>query len=224
MHIESFAPSIQLRFNFTHNYLVGAATFTRLALEIDKKGKNATEAEILQHRSFVAGSIMQAVAALESEAWTLLNRGPAHHLTSEPKDEEAKKLLEIVSESIEKEPMLKRYDIILQLIRHKKLDFGKQPMQDTDLVIRLRNELTHFKSLWTIEMDSKKLFYELNKRDSTPPSFYLDLGMNFFPHVCLNYRRAKWAVDTIVAFIDYYYQELGKISPLDRQDRALLTV
>ena len=183
-----------------------------------------SETEILQHKSFVAGSIMQSVAALESEVWSLVNHGPGHHLGGNDLDKEGKRVLSIVAESLEKETIVKRCDLMLQLIRGKKLDVGKQPMQDLSLLIRLRNEITHFKSLWTTEMDSRTLFDALKAKDANPPSFYAGLGMNFFPHICLNFSRAKWAVDTVVTFIEYYYEELDIKSPLDGHDRYLISL
>ena len=224
MKIEGYAPEIQLRYNFTYNFLVGAAALTKLAIEIENKGKNATETERFEHKAFVAGCIMQSVAALESEVWSLLNRGPGHHLGSNELDKESKETLSIVAESFEKESVLTKYDLILQLIRRKKLDLGAQPMQDLNLLISLRNEITHFKSLWTNELDRKKLFKTLEDNDSTPPTYCPEGRQNFFPHICLSYRRAKWGLNTVISFIDYYYGELGIKSPLDGRDRKIITV
>ncbi len=224
MKFEGFAPELSLRYNFTYNFLVGAATLTRLAKDIEIKGKDSTETERLQHKAFVSGSIMQSVAALESDVWSMLFHGPGHYLGSDGLDNEAKKTLNIVAETFEKESLLKKLDLILQLVRKKKLDFGKQPMQDLNLVISLRNEITHFKSLWTNELESKNLFRTLERMDSIPPTYSPEGRQNFFPHVCLTHRRAKWSLDTVVRFIDYYYSELGIKSPLDGQDREQITV
>jgi hypothetical protein len=225
MKVEGFAPEIKLRYNFTYNFLVGAATMTRLANEIEDKGKAATEIEQLQHRAFVSGSIMQSVAALESDVWSLLFHGPGHHLGSDGLDKQSKEILNIVAETFEKGlPIMTKLDLILQLTKKKKLDLGIQPMQDLDLVISLRNEITHFKSLWTDELDRKKFFKTLEDKDSTPPTYSPDGRQNFFPHICLTHSRAKWALDTVICFIDYYYKELEIKSPLDGCDRKEITL
>ena len=221
MKTESFIPEVRVRYNFTYNFLVGAATLAKLALEIDKKGKNVTEAEQLQYKSFVSGCIMQSVAALESEAWSLLNHG-LDHLGSNGLHINTNSILSIVADSIEKERILDRYDLILQITRKKKIDKGKQPLQDLALLIALRNEITHFKSLWTDELDRKKLFNKLQKIDSTRPQFYPEGNMNFFPNICLNHVRAKWALNTVIEFIDYYFMELDVKSPLTIFDRQLI--
>jgi hypothetical protein len=224
MKMEGNQMDLQLRYNFTYNFLVGAASLTRLSLEIEKKGKHSTEEEQLQHKSFVAGAIMQSVAALESEVWCLLYHGPGHHLGSNGLDKEAKDILSIVADTFEKESVLIKFDLIIQLIRRKKLALGIQPMQDLSLVIGLRNELTHFKSLWTNELERKRLFKTLEEKDSIPPTYKPDGYQNFFPHICLTHRRAKWSLDTVVSFLEYYYSELDIKSPIEGQDRNFIIV
>jgi len=224
MKFEGFAPDILLRYNFTYNFLVSAATMTRLAGDIDSKGKNTTETERFQHKAFVAGSIMQSVAALETDVWSILNHGLGHHLGSDGLDKESKQMLNIVAETIERESLLKKLNLILQLTRRKSLDFGVQPVQDLDMVISLRNEITHFKSLWTNELDRRKLFKALEDKDSTPPSYSPEGRQNFFPHICLTHGRAKWALETVISFFDSYYKELGIKSPLDGHDRNEITI
>lgn len=224
MEIEGFAPEVLLRYNFTYNFLVGAATMTRLAKDIEAKGKDSSGIEIFQHKAFVSGAVMHSVAALESDVWSLLFHGPGHHLGSDGLDKVSKETLNIVAETFEKESLLIKLDLILQLTRRKKLDFGRQPMQDLSLVIGLRNEITHFKSLWTNELDRKKLFKALESMDSTPPTYSPEGKQNFFPHICLTHRRAKWSLETVVNFIDYYYAELGIKSPLDGHKREEITV
>ena len=222
MKIESFAPTIRIRYNFTFNFLLGATTLAKLAKDIEAKGKSATELDQLNHKAFVAGSIMQAVASIESDIWSLINHGPGHHLGNEGYDKSSHDTLLIIAETLEKEPPLKRCDLILQLIRGKKLDLGKQPMQDLSLLISLRNEITHFKSLWTDEIDRKTLYKELEKRDSTRPPYYPDGFMNFFPNICLNAYRAQWAVTTVFDFIEYFYKELGIKSSIGNYNCKLL--
>lgn len=215
---------IQTRFNFTYNFLVGAASMSRLANEIDSNGLQATDEEKVQHLAYVSGSIMQSVAALESEVWSILNHGPGHHLGSNGLDKKGAEILAIVADSLERQSILDRYDLALQLIKRKSLDHGRQPMQDAKLLIGLRNEITHFKSLWTPEIDNKKLFQTLENKDSTPPSFYQKNGMNFFPLKCLTHNRAKWGLKTVLEFIDHFYSELEIQSPLDGHDKNLITV
>lgn len=225
IEIEGHAPEVLLRYNFTYNFLVGAASMARLAKDIESKGKDSSEIERLQHKAFVSGSIMQSIAAVESDVWSLLFHGPGHHLGSDGLDKHAKEILNVVAETIDKgPPLLTKLDLILQITRKKSLNRGIQPMQDLDLAISLRNEITHFKSLWTNELDRKKLFKSLEAMDSTPPTYSPEGKQNFFPHICLTYRRALWVLETVILFIDYYYKELGIKSPLSGHDIKEITV
>lgn len=216
--------TLQSRFSFTFHFLVGAASLAKLAFEIDKKGNEATEQEKIKHLAYVSGSIMQSVAALESEVWILLNHGTGHHLGSDVANREDAESLLIVADSFDKHPILERYDLILQLIRRKKLNSGEQPTQDVNLLIKLRNEITHYKSLFTPELETKKLFRKLESTDSNPPSFYPKSGMNFFPKQCLNFNRAEWGLNTSISFINYFYKELDIKSSLKGHDMELLKV
>jgi hypothetical protein len=224
LKIEGFAPTISLRYNFTYNFLVGAATLAKYAKAIEEKGKASTELEQLQYKSFVAGSIMQSVAALESDAWTVVNHGPWHHLRSDGLDKPSLKILSVVSSMLDKESILKKYDTVLQITASRKLKLGDQPMQDVKLLVNLRNELIHFKSLGTDELSRRDLFKQLEKKDSTRPSYYPDGFMNFFPHICLNSSRAKWAVNTVIDFLDHFYRQLEIESSLKNFDRNQITI
>jgi len=80
-------------------------------------------------------------------------------------------------------------------------------------LIKLRNELIHYKSKWDSSMNDRKLFEQLEKLGFDKPTFVSPLA-NFFPHRCLNASLASWTVTTGVAFINGFYGELGIVSPL----------
>lgn len=202
--------------------MVSAAALTKLAHEIDQKGIQVTEEEKTVHLGYVSGAIMQSVAALESEIWTIYNHGLGHHLGSDGIDRVASETLNAVSTEVDKISILPKYNLALKLSRQKELDLGSQPMQDTKLLINLRNEITHYKSLFTEEIENKQLFTILKQKDSVPPSFFVGEVKNFYPLHCLTYRRSKWALNTAISFIEHFYAELGIESPLARQNRNLI--
>jgi hypothetical protein len=224
LKFEGLAPRISFRFNFTYHFLVGAASLTKLAKEIDNKGLKASHEEKIQHIGYVSGAIMQSVAALESEVWTLYHHGVGHHLGSNGIDKIASEALKIVYDDIEKFSTLSKYNLALKLTRQRKLNFGIQPMQDAALLISLRNEITHYKSLMTEQLENKTLFDTLKKKDSKSPSFYEGKGGNFYPLHCLTYRRSEWALNTAILFLEHFYHELEIQSPLSNQNRNLLKV
>jgi hypothetical protein len=210
-------------FNFTYHFLVGAASLTKLAKEIDHKGSKASEEETIQHLGYVCGGIMESVAALESEIWSLYNNGIGFHL-GDGIDRVASETLKKVAEDVEKFPILTKYNLALKLARQRELNLGSQPMQDIALLISLRNEITHYKSLFTEEIEKKKLFITLREKDPVPPFFYEGKKMNFYPLQCLTYRRSKWALDTSIQFIEHFYSLLKIQSPLLGHNKDLIKV
>lgn len=212
--------------SLTYTLLVGASSLYQHAKEIDNKGMDASEEERIKYLSYISGSVMQSVAALESEVWSVINYGPTHHLGSNNFNIKDNKTLKIVSNSLDKHSILTRYDLILQLLKDKTLNFGIEPIQSIDLLIKLRNEITHYKSLFSPELDRKKLFNTLNDKKFTPPSFYINQihSMNFFPRICLNIELAKWGVKSSISFINYFYSEIGVKSSLEGYNQELLKV
>jgi hypothetical protein len=223
MKIESDGFEAQLRYNFTYNFLVGARAMTNLARKIEEQTE-VSEEDLFHHKAFVVGAIMQCIAALETEAWSLLYHGPGHYLGSDGHEKESSNRLTKVADSLESKPILEKYNSILCHVRGKNINKGIQPMQDLRLVVKLRNELVHFKSKWTSELDRENLYQQLEQKDPEPPPFFKDQNRNFFPHKCLTSRRAEWATTTAIAFLDYFYDQLGFKSPLDVYGRDRLTL
>ena len=202
------------RYSFTPQFLMAAHLQAKAAAEIETiLETEITEREKVMHRGYVVGAIMQSCAALEAEIWELVNHGPGHHLGSDKTDQAAKNFLAPLVELIEKQETLSRYEIMLHLLRKTPLPHGEQPSQDASLVVRLRNELVHYKSRWGEDLERQKLFVALQQKNHPKPPFISD-NVNFFPHECLSAACACWAVSSIVKFIDKFYDRLGIQTPL----------
>jgi hypothetical protein len=65
-----------------------------------------------------------------------------------------------------------------------------------------------FKSRWGADMTSIKLYSALEGLQHKPPPFTV-AGMNFFPNRCLSADCAAWALNSVIAFLDNFYQRLG---------------
>ena len=73
---------------------------------------------------------------------------------------------------------LERYQVILHLLH--KTPLGNRG-QDMAILIKLRNQITHYKSQWGQQMEGKELFKSLqNLRLKKPP--FIPTNTNFFPH------------------------------------------
>lgn len=205
------------RYVFTAQFLSGAAAQTRQAFAIESKVRVAEEDKVV-HLSCVVSAIMQSVAALEADVWDILNHGPGHHLGSNGIDRKAQLFLKPIAAELDRANFLKKGELILHLLEKPALDRGGQVYEETDLLIKLRNEITHYKSQWGNEMEQKKFIASLKqpkKSEFPSPPWFAGSGVNFFPQQCLGAKRASWAVDTSMAYLKAFYEKLGVRCPLD---------
>lgn len=202
------------RYSFTAQFLVGAALFARGARKIEEeKGNSITEEIRAEHRAFVVSAVMQSVAAIEAEISEVITHGPGHHLGSNGIDEKSRDYLLPLAEVLDKISCLERYNLVLHLMQMKPLDQGGEPYQSAALLIRLRNELVHYKSVWGIELEKKKLIKQLKLLNLSIPNF-VHKSSNFFPHKILSSSCASWSVITAKDFINLFHGHLNIKSPL----------
>jgi hypothetical protein len=201
------------RYSFTAQFLCSSAIFARRCAKIEA-GVEPDEQTRTEHRGLVTAAIMQATAAVEAESAEVLSHGPGHHLGSNGVDIASRDFLAPLAEMIDRqqEP-LERYQGILHLLHKAPLDRGEQPWQDMAILIKLRNQLTHYKSQWGQQMEGKDLFKSLQKLRLKKPPF-IPTNTNFFPHQCLSAGCAAWSVRTAVKFINVFYERLEVRSPL----------
>lgn len=213
---------IQLRYSFTAQFLRGAAILTNRAHHIENAAGDAGSEEVqAEHRSYIMGAVIQCAAGLEAEISEIVQYGPGHHLGSNGIDESARSLLQPLARMIDSQPTVRRYELVLHLLGRPPLDRGRDPHQATSLLIRVRNELVHYKSKWETEMDQEKLFMSLRQLRLEKPLF-ISPSQNFFPHQCLSASLASWSVTAAVAFIDSFYSSLGITSPLKAHEPYLV--
>jgi hypothetical protein len=211
-----------VRYSFTAQFVRGAALFARRAHEIeDAADQAADEGTKSEHRAYVVAAIMQSMAALEAEVSEILLHGPGHHLGSNGIDDSARDFLRPLVEMIDRQETLRRYELVLYLLQKPALNRGVQPYQGADLLVKLRNELVHYKSKWGQEMERQKHFERLQQLRFENPPFIPYHGTNFFPHQILSSSCASWAVSTTTEFISTFYSLLGFPDPLEPHNVGL---
>jgi hypothetical protein len=201
------------RYSFTSQFLRGAAIFTRRADEIETGGGSITEQLASEHMASVVGAVTQSAAALEAEISEVAIHGPGHHLGSNGLDASARSFLNPLADLIDREPTLRRYDLVLHLLSKPAFDKGSSPYQEAALLIRLRNELIHYKSPWSEQIASSALFAQLERFRFSLPAFVRP-SENFFPRRCLVAGIASWSVTTASAFVTAFYDKIGLASPI----------
>lgn len=205
--------TLTTRYSFTAQYLLGAKYFADQAGVIEAVSE-VDQARQMQHRAYVAAAIMQSTAALESEASQIVAYGPGQHLGSNETDIEAQRFLSPLADEIDRNPVIRRYEMILHLLGKEPIGRRQVTYGWASLLVRLRNELVHFESLPGPEMDRQKLYKSLKNLRHKKPSF-VQGNVNFFPHECLSAECAGWAWKSAVAFLDEFSEKLGKPSVLD---------
>ena len=201
--------SADVRYTFTGQFLEAATLFARRARLIEGMPDAELSEELrAEHRGLVSAAVMQCAAALETEAGEICVYGPGSHLGSNGTNHSAQQFLTPIAEVIDSQETLRRFELILHLLQRPALDRGHRPYQSAALVVRLRNETTHYKSKWGQDMESSKLFASLKGLRHNPPPF-ISPNTNFFPHQCLSADCAAWAVNSTVAFLDAVYDKLG---------------
>lgn len=200
---------VDVRYSFTAQYLVGSAMLARRCAEIERAHPdNADEPTWTEHRALVTAVVMQCAAAVEAESAELTIHGPGNHLGSDGMDRKAHEFLAPLADFIDDQDALTRYKVILHLLGKAPMPEGEQPWQDMAVLVRLRNELIHYKSRWGQEMERQKFFTTLQHLRLPKPPFVPE-GSIFFPHLLLGAACAAWSVRTAVAFINRFYDRMG---------------
>jgi len=211
---------MDVRYSFTTQFLVGSAMFARHARKIEDTTQSVTEEIQADHRAFVVSAIMQSVAAIEAEISEIIIHGPGHQLGSNGIDKDARDFLLPLANVLDDCSSLERYELVLHLLQKSSIDRGAEPFQSADILVRLRNALIHYKSVWGKELESKKLIKQLKQlRFEAPP--FISKSSNFFPHKILCSSCASWSVTTAKEFINRFYVHLNIRSPLKPYESRL---
>ncbi len=210
----STTATVDTRYSFVGQYLEASTIFVRRLQNIESSSDvTADETIRTEHRGLVCAVILQCAAALETESHEVCVYGPGAYLGSNGTDMEAQRFLAPMADVVDGQDTLFRFQLILHPLERRSLHTDREPYQSIALVIRLRNELVHYKSRWGAEMARNKLFTALEQLRHTPPPF-TDQTMNFFPHRCLSAACAAWALHSVIAFLEAFYESLGVPSRL----------
>jgi len=218
--------NVHLRYSFAPQFLQGSAIFARRAHEIENYNIDAVDEEMrAEHLSCVSSAVIQCAAALDAEIYDVTHHGPGNHLGSNDLDTTARDSLIPFKDEIDKRPTLDSYERVLSLLQKGPIK-GTHIYESADLLIVLRNELAHYKSMWGLDMDSEKRFVILLSRLrrlklEKPPFISPEPQTNFFPLICLSASLASWCVKTSVAYIDEFYARLNIISRLKPYEKRL---
>jgi hypothetical protein len=200
---------VDVRYCFAAQFLCASAIFARRCAEVERgHPDHPDEALRTEHRGLVTAAVMQCAAAVEAESAELTLHGPGNHLGSDRLDRKAHEFLRPLADVIDDQDALTRFEVILHVLGKPPLTEGEQPWQDMALLVRLRNELVHYKSRWGRQMEGQKLYKSLQHLRLPKPPF-VAANANFFPHQLLGAACAAWAVRTAVTCLNDFYARMG---------------
>ena len=224
---------ISLQTYFSVQHVQAAAYFSRRASRLERRMSSGSTSDVLRVASsgYVSTTLFTSVAFLEAlanELYADAERPDGGHL--KVLDPRARRLVaEIGSvDSVEKSPVMSKFDLLLRAAGREPLDKGSSPSQDVATMIRLRNELVHYKAAW----------FDVGTEGHVRPGNLMDSRLNQQIREKFNYRAGstggleadswmgcgctQWAVVSTIAYADAIFSRLG-VSPIYDHVRQFLS-
>lgn len=196
------------RTNFGVSHLLSAATFSRRLAELEAENAGKKLGPFWQDvLANATAAVFTCVAGLES----YVNELYADHAIVFP--EVRAQLMAKIWGLYEQKPLLDKYELALLIKQVEPLDAGAPPYQDVAILIKLRNALVHFKPEW---FDEQKAHATLSKnlQGKIQLSPLFDPAEPLFPRGWASHSCARWAVDSVTAFILEFERRAGLPSKL----------
>jgi hypothetical protein len=206
-------PAIGTRSYFSSHYLYGAQLFTEEAGRLEA---SPTEPKFdARHRAFVVNAITSSCFFLEAFVNEILldvvDRHDGHEdAYTAPLTADTKFRMRWLWEAgnIEKAKTLHKLNAILDAAEVEKLPAGRQPYQDAQLVIKLRNALVHYK----VRSLSSDVPHELDADFASqrfPHNKLMAGAGHLFPDRILGHGCAEWSWQSCQAVADEFSRRLG---------------
>ncbi|HEY4360104.1 MAG TPA: hypothetical protein VGN17_04015 [Bryobacteraceae bacterium] len=205
-----------MRSYFSSHHLWAARYFVVRAIEVEARQKDIPRFD-LEQRAFVTGAILSSVAFLEAAINEVLKDvADGHESYISPIAPTASAEIKAFWESAGNGarlsgPVLDRYQAVLRFCGEAEFSKGQAPYQDADSVTKLRNELIHYMPETLGGENQHKLGQRLSKSFPTNP-LLVGSGNPYFPDHCLGSPCADWAVNSVRAFADSFFNKIG-VSP-----------
>jgi hypothetical protein len=183
------------RVNLSIAHLLAAAMFSRAAGALESLNTGQPFGEFwMDIQANAIGAIFTSVAGLEAFANELF----VDHATVFPdiRPEVMAKLWELY----EQKRTLEKYEFALLLRHGNPFHAGRSTYQNIDVLIKLRNALTHFKPEWSDQaVEHAKLSKYLQPR--IKPSPFFPKNEPLFPRAWAGHSSTQWAIRAVVSFI-----------------------
>lgn len=168
----------------------------------------ATERILGEHFARATGSVLSAACALEAALNEFYQDAVDGFGTEIGAADSARQELQDLWDTVERAPVMRRYQWVLSVSRVDRLLEGAEPYQSASDLIALRNALAHYRPEWyhdkhTSDRLEKRLIGKFAHNRLAPSS------MMFLPYRALGAGCGRWAAASVVGFLEQFYANLG---------------
>jgi len=188
--------SIRLLTNLSISHMVAAAHFARATGEGERSHAGRQFGDFWDEiQANATACVLLSVTAVEAYANELfLNR-----LEVFPEMRPA--VMDNIWEQYERKPIREKFEFALLLRDGEAFDRGAPASQNFDILVRLRNALTHFKPEWSDEADEHERLSRAMMNRAVRSPFY-PAHEPLFPRAWASHGTARWAVQAALAFVE----------------------
>jgi hypothetical protein len=182
---------------------------------------------IVQHRSFVIGSVFSAVAFLEALINEFFEDASCDefYIRESLDSNVVSRISGLWSLGIPRTArysILQKYEIAVKLSGAIALEHGDAIYQEVKILTRLRNALMHFEPE-TVEVRASDGFHAPHSFDKFLKGKFgknplLQWEIPRYPDLYLSHDCASWAVKSAVSFVDDFFARIGHAPPYEYKE------
>jgi len=202
-----------MRVYYSSYHLAAAIHFNELVAEIENNHIGEPTFDI-KHRIYSTNAILSIVAFMEAAINELyqdiFDNYDANTRSIADEIHDAMRLVWVRTEISSKSfsSTLEKYQEVLNYLRKKPFPKGKGIFQDVKLIIKLRNQLTHYKPMSKQSQDTDDLDRAL--KNKFRHNKLMEKSDNpFFPDKCLGFGCINWSINTAKGFTDEFFSRIS---------------
>jgi hypothetical protein len=211
----------KLRTNLSYQHIRGAALNAGRCAPLERSYEwPATEGILLEHTTAAASAVILAACSLEAHIneWHL--DAVDGNTNALGRAAEAAPMIAKLWDTVERQPLLRKYQWYLEVSRCQSLDRGGSAYQAVADLIEIRDYLVHYKPEWSDNPRQNKRL-EDRLRGKFPLNRLSKPDQFFIPYRGLGHGCGVWAVQSVVSFVREFSDLLGVPSRLDRLEPEL---
>ena len=222
---------IGIKTYYSIQHIQAAAYLARRATEVESNLLAEMSDEAVALKAYITSSLFSSVAFLEAQANEIFAdalESNHSHLASLPARDRDMIATLGESESVGKASVLTKFDLILRGAGKEPIEKTCDPHQSTSTIIKLRNELIHYKAAFfdigtegmtrTGSFHTSKLPHQINGKYEPRKGVTGITADNW-----LSCGLSSWAVASVVAYADAVFSRLGVRPYFDHVRSALVT-